>query len=310
MKKLVTLTFLATILSFPALGGPIKTGTGGPNGNYFSMGNDINAYCGSALPDGKTIEILNTKGSIENLMGMTSKKYSAGWVQEDVLQYFAKQTPTKVNRNRIKILIGGHQESVHILIPPGWQPKGAGGSWREKLAALVSNKPPEGISLNSLKGQTIGSWGGSLVSAKALSSFTGLGLNIVEITEGQTGANPILLVGGQPYKPVTDFLAKGYTLLPINSSTVSEKAPFYVKDTLNYEVGGKIMSVPSFGVRAHFTGKAFRSEARNATMIALATCLSESLLDLADDPDTNPNWSSVVELEENGQTNWSYFKLN
>ena len=35
-------------------------------------------------------------------------------------------------------------------------------------------------------------------------------------------------------------------------------------------------------------------------MNSLATCISESLIDLADDPETDPNWQSVFELEDEG----------
>ena len=46
------------------------------------------------------------------------------------------------------------------------------------------------------------------------------------------------------------------------------------------------------------------------TMNKLATCISENLIDLADDPDTNANWQMVFELEEEGmQSNWDYFEV-
>ena len=45
-------------------------------------------------------------------------------------------------------------------------------------------------------------------------------------------------------------------------------------------------------------------------MNSLATCISESLIDLADDPETDPNWQSVFELEDEGvASNWSYFEV-
>lgn len=308
MKKFLIL-ITAAIFSVASYAGTLRMGTGGPTGNYFSMGNDISSYCAASLPEGVSLEVLNTKGSIDNLLGMSSKKYSAGWVQEDVLQYFAKQQPNKVNKNRLKIIIGGHQEDAHILIPQGWAPKSST-SWRDKLVGFLStDAPKKGVSLMSLKGQTISSWGGSLVSAKALNAFTGLSANIQEIKPGSLANTPILLVGGQPYGPVETYLKAGYQLLPVDSTTLTSKAPFYKKSTLNYEVNGKLLAVPSFGMRALMIGKSFRNESRNEAMINLATCLSESLLDLADDPETNPNWSSVVELEEQGQTNWSYFSI-
>lgn len=45
-------------------------------------------------------------------------------------------------------------------------------------------------------------------------------------------------------------------------------------------------------------------------MQLLGQCIIDNLADLDDDPNTNPNWGTAYELEEDGaQTNWNYFKL-
>jgi len=249
------------------------------------------------------------------LTAIRTKKFSGGWVQEDVLQYYARRDPTKVNQNRIKIITGGHQESVHLLIPKGYEPEssGSGSAW-SKLGNLFSSDSSQALDINLLKNQTIGSWGGSLISAKALSLFMDLGFNAVEIQEDRRGVKgdvPILLVGGQPYAPVVEYLETGgYILAPIDAASIVQRAPFYQANVINYEVGGEIISIQSVGVRALFLAKSFRKESKNANMIALATCIEQNLEDLADDPDTNPNWTSVLELEEDvGQTNWTYFQI-
>ena len=265
-------------------------------------------YCEGLLTD-KGIDVQNTGGSIDNLMGMTSKKFHMGWVQEDVLQYFAKSDPTRVNRNRLKVVADGMEETVHILLPVGWKPESSGG-WFSNLF----DDAPEGISLALLKDQTIGSWGGSLVSAKALNSFAGLGMNIVEIPEAKRAAPqlPMLLVGGQPYATVQNYLDTGkYILVGVNADDIIARAPFYIKTTANYSVGGKLMNTPTFAVKALMMGVAFRSDARNADMISLAQCINESLIDLADDPETSPLWASMYESAEAGaMVNWPYFSLN
>lgn len=310
MKKIILIgMMLVSTLTYAAK--PIKLGTGGPTGNYFGMTNDINEYCAGELD--RPLEILNTGGSIENLLGMGNKKFSGGWVQEDVLQYYARQDPTKVNQNRIKIVTGGHQETVHLLIPKGYEPKSSGSAW-SKLSGLFKSDSEQTLDINLLKNQTIDSWGGSIISAKALSYFMDLGLNVVEVPEDRRGAkgdNPILLVGGQPYAPVVEYLETGgYNLAPINAALILQRAPFYQANVINYEVGGEIISIPSVGVRALFMAKSFRKESKNANMTALATCIENNLEDLADDSDTNPNWTSVLELEESaGQTNWNYFEV-
>lgn len=315
-NKLMVLASAAilTMTSLTAFAGkdprPIRMGTGGPTGNYFGMANDVNDYCGDATGIG--LDIQNSKGSIDNLLGMGSKKYSAGWVQEDVLQYYAKQTPNKVNRNRLKVIMMGHLETAHLLIPKGYAPKSEG-SWYTNLGTIFATKP-EGISLDLLKNQTVGSWGGSLISAKAVSMFMELNLNVVEVPDAMrevAGEYPIFLVGGQPYSPVAKLLATGkYDLVPINADTLSNRAAFYAKTIANYEVGGKIISTPTFAVRALILGKSYRKDKKNEPMKKLAKCITDSIEDLADDPDTNSNWSSVAESVGDGaQSTWTYFPI-
>ncbi len=300
------------ISASPVNSKPIKIGTGSEKGNYYGMVNDIKMYCQDAVAP-KVLNPNITNGSVENLLGMSSKKFSMGVAQEDVLQYFAKTQPRKVNRNNQKIITGLHMEPAHLLIPVGYQPKEGKKSWSDRFSSLIGGEETKPISMDLLKGQTVGSWGGSIVSTKALSYFLGLNLNVVDIAEDQRKDPqiPLLLVGGHPYKPVSDLLETGkYHLVPIDYSKLESLAQFYMEANVSYMVNGKVTAVPTFGVRALLVGKSFRKEARNIQSVSLAKCIDENLADLADDPDTNPNWGSVYELEEaGGQTNWSYFSL-
>ncbi|SEQ92837.1 TRAP-type uncharacterized transport system, substrate-binding protein [Amphritea atlantica] len=311
-KALGCLTLLG--LTTMASATDVKVGTGSESGNYYSMVKDIKAYCDDALENDAHLLPVKSDGSVENLLGMNSKQFSMGVVQEDVLQYFAKTEPRKVNGNRMKVIDGMHMESLHLLIPKGYQPEGDDAGWKAMWSGLIKDEKPKPISLNLLKGQTVGSWGGSVISAKALSYFMGLNLNVVEIpADKRSNPNmPLVLVGGHPYKPVEQYLASGkYHLVAIDFAQLAGKAPFYIQSSVSYRVDGKIQSVPTFGVRALLIGKSFRKEERNANMVNLANCITDSLIDLADDPDTNPNWASVYELEEAGeQTNWNYFSLS
>lgn len=291
----------------------IKIGTGGKSGNYFSMASDIKNYCEQKLVSGSKLEVETTDGSVDNLMGMTEKEYSAAIVQEDVLQYFAKTQPREVNQNRLKIISGLHTESVHLLVPKGYT-----GDKNSDITALFeslfsSTDKKQTVSIDMLKGHTVGAWGGSVISAKALSFFMNLNLNVVEVPPTKRNAPdiPLLLVGGHPYKPVQDLLETGkYMLVPIDYSELKNKAPFYIKSSISYKSNGKIQTVPTFGVRALLVGKAFRRDTRNANMVKLARCIQDNLVDLADDPDTNPSWGTVYELDDAGeQTSWSYFPL-
>lgn len=310
MKKIL---FLLTTLTALVWGGNIPTiGTGSTTGNYYGMVNDVmsNDYCGKTMPEGVTIE--STGGSVDNLLGLTNKKYSMGVVQSDVLMNMAKTSPRSVNMNFIKIIAGLHNETVHLLIPNGYQPTGG----KKDIWSVFksSDKKVQVVSLESLKNQEIASWGGSMVSAKALSFFFNLNWKISATTEDSVinSRVPVVLVGGQPYAPVEKLLASGkWSLVSIDHAEVSIKAPaVYTKMEASYKVNGNPMIVPTIGVQALFVGKSFRKEDRNADTIALASCIEDSLADLADDPNTNPNWASVYENRQRGEIpNWASFSI-
>ncbi|MFP8965199.1 TAXI family TRAP transporter solute-binding subunit [Pokkaliibacter sp. CJK22405] len=290
----------------------IVVGTGSESGNYFSMGKDIKSYCEDSLSNGSTLEIAKSDGSIDNIIGMNEKRYSAAIVQEDVMQYFAKTEPRKVNKNRMKVIAGLHMESAHLLIPINYKPDSNEG-FGDMLTSLFDGQSTAPLSLDALQNQTIGSWGGSMVSAKALSYFLHLNLKVQDIPAGKRSdpGIPVLLIGGHPYAPVQQILDTGkYRLVAINFDKLKEKAPFYLKSSVSYKVKGKVETVQTFAVRAMLVGKSFRKESRNVNMSLLANCITDNLADLADDSETNPNWGSVYDLEQdNDQSSWAYFPL-
>jgi TRAP-type uncharacterized transport system substrate-binding protein len=306
-KKAALVAFATLALSGGVQAQTLKLGSGAISGNYFSMMEDVDSYCSESLTEGTRLEVMATDGSVDNLVGMGTKTYSLGVVQEDVLQFFAKRDPRKVNENRIKVISGLHMESVHLIVPKNYSPDGWGGL----LSSITGSKK---MSIDQLKGQTIGSWGGSMISAKALSYFMGLDLDVREVPSKKRvdPGIPILLVGGHPYKPAQELLDTGkYVLIPIDYNQIKAQAQFYLPSSINYKVDGRIVDVSTFAVRALLVGKSFRKETRNENMKILAECISENLVDLADDPDTNPNWASVYEIEEQGEelSSWAYFPL-
>ena len=327
MRRITFITLLLMCFTSAAMAqsgkqATLKMGTGGPNGNYYAMGQDIYSYCKDVIDENTEFQALESEASVANILGMNNKVYSAGIVQEDVLQYFAKQDPRKININRMKIISGLHVETVYLLIPKNFKPKSTTSDKKNRWGSLLTkigfgkkdaSQGPLQISLELLEGQDLAAWGGSVISAKALKYFTGINFNIIDVPKERRDniIMPMLLVGGQPYKPVEDYLATGnYILVGIDYEIIRNQAPFYINVAANYNIGGKATSVSTIGVRALLLGKSFRKEARNKNMIALAQCINDNLVDLADDPDTNPNWNSVYELEaDGGQTNWSYFPV-
>ncbi len=320
-KSLLMLTPIAMLLASSFThADEIKLGTGSEKGNYFSMAKDIASYCQPELGDSK-ITYLSSDGSIANLLGIQNKLYSAGIIQEDVLQYYAKRSPQTVNKNRLKVISPLHVEQIHLLIPKDYKPEGDSSEKKSWLSYFTSgdkagaeNKAKK-LDLDLLKGQKIGSWGGSLVSAEALSFFFDLKFNVVEIPDAQRKGKidmPLLLVGGAPYPIVDELLKTGnYTLVALDYDRISQQAGFYSKETLNYNIDGKIRSIPTIGVRALLMGQSFRKAERNKDMSLLSNCVYNSLEDLADDSKTNPLWGSVTEFvkNNNGQVDWSYFPM-
>lgn len=302
MKKII----LSLLLLASSVFAEIKLGTGSTSGNYFSMAKDIKSYCGSQLSE--PITVLPSDGSLDNIQGLSHKKYSMAVVQSDALMNQAKLSPSTVNLNLIKIITGLHVETVHLLVPIAYQPAAKNGSMWDKY---VVGQKPKAVKLSTLTGATVSSWGGSVVSAKALSYFMRLNWKVNTITEAQASNmnTPILLVGGQPYAAAKKLLDTGkWRLLAIDYNSIATVAPFYKSVTATYKVQGKDQSVPTIGVQALLIGKSFRNEEKNADSIKLGQCINKNLADLADDSDTNPNWNSVyTESKKNQLMQWSYF---
>ena len=318
MKKLLLAALLAVTTLFAAP--TITIGTGGINGNYYPMGNDIATIFDKSNSDIEkhckypiNIEIVEGKGSVHNLKQITTKKINAGVVQMDVLMYQKRLHPGKINDKKLKIIAGLHKESLHLLMPLNFrptEPKSSG--WSSVFSSFTADNPVK-MELSSLTNQTIESKGGSVISAKAISSFNNLNAKVVN-TEGKwSGKNPILLVGGQPYKEVQDLLSTGkYTLIALNYSNIKAAAPFYLETTLSYSMGGHTIEVPSVGVQALLVGKQARSNRKNLKMSQLSTCLADQdiLGEMSDRDDTNSNWDSVYDLNQNDiNIDWDTFPL-
>jgi hypothetical protein len=292
-------------------------GSGSSTGTYYSMVDDVISYCSAEMGQDKKgrLNTLNNNeekgGSVGSLVGMTQKKYIGGVVQEDVLQFYHKKDPSNYNQNRLKIIAGMHKETGHLLIPKNFKPTG-GSKWTS-FTNWALQRPTKPLSIESLRNQKIAAWGGSIVSARALSHFLDLNAEVVPIKPEQAESidMPLLIVAGQPSSTVQKLLSTGrFILAPIDYMQLAARQPFYLKMDANYEVNGEIATVQTFGVRAFLIGKAFRNETRNQPLITLGQCINENLVDMADDPDTNPNWASVYEINQQGlMTNWAYFPL-
>jgi len=304
---------LSTSVSYSAIADNLvlDMGTGGPTGNYLAMGKDINNYCSNELS--MNINVLESNGSVDNLLGMLNKKYDIGIVQNDVLYYNAERSPDKINKNRVKIISGLHKEAIHLLIPKGYNPEPEKkGLWSD-IFVHKDKEPAKKFQLSMLKDHEVGATGGAIVSAEALSYFFDLNLKIKNTSMSVNDTSiPMVIVGGAPYEPVKSYLDTGkWMLATLDYDAIAAKAPFYSNQTVNYRIDGKMQPISTLGVRALLIGKSFRNENRNAPMTELATCIYRNIVDLADDSETNLNWNNVYEhIEDGGQSDWAYFPLD
>lgn len=310
-KRLATMAalFAVSMAAMTAQASTVRMGTGSETGTYFAMGNDIDSFCGTEMSEAD-LSILNSGGSVSNIDGMNTKQFSAGIVQEDVLRLYSKfLMPKKVNEKRINIITPLHVEPLNLLIPVDYKPKGKKKNFFASLWG--SDDAPVKLDVNLLKNQQVAAWGGSMVSAQALSRYLGLDYAVVEISKGDPADIPILVVEGFPSSVVQSYLNSGkYRLVSLDYDKVKERADFYVPHKLSYTVNGKVVNVDTIGTRALLVGKASRKKSRNLSMEELATCIDASLIDLADDPDTNSNWSEVFEfVDDENVVDWKYFDL-
>lgn len=315
MKKFLTGLLLAAAMANPVSAASLKMGTGTDSGTYKWLGNDIHTLCmtddilGDTVVTDHTLEIIGTEGAIANLNGMSTKQFNTGIVQEDILKLYSKFiSPKKVNEKKLKVITPLHLEPINLLIPKGYKPKGAKKSF---FSNLFSKDEPKPLDINLLKNQQVGAWGGSMVSAQAMSRFLNLNMSVKEIPEGSTGNIPLIVVAGFPSSIVQNYLDSGkYHLVSIDYDKVKTQADFYVEHKLSYTVNGKVVNVDTIATRALLIGKASRKPSRNLAQQELATCIADNLVDLADDDETNPNWEEVFEFVDDENTvDWDYFDL-
>ena len=291
----------------------IKFATGGPGGSYAQMGEDIagaksetNEYGGYCLGStGGKITTISQKGmgSETTLKGIAGKTYGAGIVQQDVWEYYADKDRGTYNKNNVQVIADLHMEALHLLLPKGYKPDNG------FFSNTFSSKPAT-VDISLLTNQTIQAWGGSILSAKALSHFIGLNLNVIGTTKEKAAGtgNPILVVAGRGSDAVKAILATGqYELVGINPRAVGS-AHFYKPMGISYQVANGTVEVETIGVRALLLGKVKSKKKLNQRMINLASCIEHQYATLSDDDSTHPNWQGAFKLHESGsRTSLTYF---
>ena len=144
--KTAILTTVAVVSLFAAK--PTIIGSGGQGGNYYTVAQDIVDYCKDDYKKTTGYDLKNqsTAGSVDNLNGLLKKKYSIGFVQEDVYMYFKKKDQLGIIAINTKPFMNLYPEYMHIMIPVGWQPKTKESFWG-KIASRFSGNSKKPISI-------------------------------------------------------------------------------------------------------------------------------------------------------------------
>jgi hypothetical protein len=293
-KMFVALGIAASVATFSFAKKPISIGSGGKGGNYYTVAQDIVDYCAPEIKNkyGYDLTNVSTDGSLENLNGILHKKYSIGFVQQDVYEYMKKRDQLNtIEMNTMKLMYL-YPEYLHILIPRGWKPQQTG-SWFSRLTSLF--KPEnKNISIQSLKGQTVYAKGGALVSAQALSYFMGLNLHVVNANDVKRINGPFIFVTGAGDSRIQKMLASGkWWLLSFNGNELANRVSFYKPASVTYLVGGKSVTANTVSIMSVAYARKYRSKKKSAAVKGVKECVKANIDDLIDDGNSD-KWSIIA----------------
>ena len=112
MKKI----FLALVLSLVASAASAATiATGPKDGSYFQIAQDIKNVAGK---EGMEIQVMSTKGSLENIQLLGTGKVDLAIVQLDALRFVSEVLKQQQNMDlfdSIKVVLNLYPEEIHVL---------------------------------------------------------------------------------------------------------------------------------------------------------------------------------------------------
>jgi len=289
MKKLFLICFL--LFSFTIAKKPVSIGSGGKTGNYFKVAQDIVDFCAKDVKSKFGYDLINvsTKGSVDNLNGILKKKYSIGFVQEDVYQFFKKRDQLNVIDMNTLRLMYLYPEYLTILIPKNWHPKAT--DFLSKLSSLFNKN--EQVSIMSLKNQTVYAKGGALISAQALSFFLGLNLNIIDADTHKVDG-PFIFVTGSGDSRIQKMLdTDRWFLLSFNGTELANRVNFYKPAVVTYIVKGKSITANTVSIMSVAYARKYRGKAKREAVNYVRECVKNNIDDLIDDGSSD-KWSLIV----------------
>jgi hypothetical protein len=297
MKRL-TFFFLFFITLIYARSHNIVIGSGGEKGNYYQVAEDIVDFCKEDIKKKFNYDLINqaTKGSIENLEGILHKRFSIGFIQQDVMEYFKKRDQLNTIENTTIKLMYLYPEYLTILIPKGWHPVNTENSFFAKFKALFNGNKNQTISIMSLKNQVVYAKGGAIVSAQALSYFMGLNLKIKNAEKVKEVNGPFIFVTGSGDERIRKMLESGkWFLLSFNGNELANRVSFYKPADVTYIVNGKTLTAHTVSIMSIAYARKYRSKKRRAAIKEVKECVRSNIDDLIDDGKSD-KWNIIAKV--------------
>jgi len=284
----------------------IAGGGGAKNGSVYSQ--VVGDIAGKCSTDDVAISETQTSGGVQNLQLLQGNQVKAAIVPSDVL--FAAKLENASSVAQIKTLFGLYPESVHLIVRADAKIEGGTHIWGTNKVIggtdVVFNQPED------LKGRPVGAVGGSVVTAKVLSSMLKLGFVVKEYgsTSDLTAAltkhevDAIIIVAGAPSDAVKKIQGS-FKLLPIRGN--SDTAVLYQPTKLGGypNLGGA--TVDTVSEQALMVTRQWKSQAMIDQLSALRSCFYKSVPEIQDTTGTHPVWQLVTgdeAADKNGKWTW------
>jgi TRAP-type uncharacterized transport system substrate-binding protein len=194
---------------------PMVVSSGGANGTYYRLMKEFD----EAAPG--LIINRESDGSLTNIDRVMDNQAELGVTQFDALVVRAfKETNLK---ERIRLLAILHAEEVHFIAKSA--PQGG-------ISGMPFFKSAPLSSVDDLRGQKLGFWGGAVITEQVISAMTLIGWVPVEYPDQNAALQAlnsdhiqaILAVGGQPLGWMSE-LSRDYRLLGVTDGMVTRLAP-------------------------------------------------------------------------------------
>jgi TRAP transporter TAXI family solute receptor len=263
LKPIAVLLFAAAVCAGTASAQQhLRIGTGGTAGTYFPVGVLMAA---AVSQPGKIIATAqSSNGSLGNVISVTSGSLESGLSQADVASWGYHGVGIFEGKPRLlglRLIANLYPESIHIVVKKG-----------------------SGIkTIGDLKGKRVAldeAGSGTLISARQVLAAYGLtesDMNPEYIKPNQAGdklragtLDAFFFTGGTPAKAVTDLLATGIDLLPIDgpqAQRMRTASPFLAADTISADTYAGIAATPTLAVGAQWVTR----DTVDEQMVYLAT---------------------------------------